>query len=110
MPTQGISLKYKRGIIMKAVILPLVLAGIFSASTFAATQINNSTEKDYVSIGNISFSQDGFDGGSDNLSKKADVMCKEISNVSSSDCFYKVVSTVGRTDFKTINIEIFKKK
>ncbi|EAO1799196.1 hypothetical protein EZM10_24415 [Salmonella enterica] len=95
---------------MKAIILPLILAGLFSASTIAATQINNGAENNYIPIGNLSISESGFDGSSENLSKKADVLCKEISNTSPDDCFYKTVASVGNSDFNTTNIEVFKTK
>ncbi|HAX5131076.1 TPA: hypothetical protein JZG72_004848 [Escherichia coli] len=94
---------------MKSMVMALICAGFFSVSTIAATQINNETESNYTAIGNLSISESGFDGGNENISKKADVICREISNIQPDDCFYKVVADAGNSDFNTTNIEIFKK-
>lgn len=94
---------------MKSMIMLLICTVFFSAPTIAATQINNETESNYTAIGNLSISESGFDGSNENLSKKADIICREISNIKPDDCFYKVVADAGNSDFNTTNIEIFKK-
>ncbi|WDB54706.1 hypothetical protein PS037_23610 (plasmid) [Escherichia albertii] len=95
---------------MKITTLSLLIASIFSIPAISATQISNKDESNYIPIGNIVVTENGFDGSAENISKKADVLCREISDIGPDDCFFKYVAGIGNSDFNSTNIEIFKRK
>lgn len=97
---------------MKYMISVLALTALFSTSVLAAHQITDEEVSNYSKIGDLSFSQDGLPAvGHEQFSEKADEKCKTLGDISPENCYYKVVAAVGDdTNFKNINLELFKKK
>jgi len=96
---------------MKKIISALMLSALFSASSFAATQITHEQTGDYTKIGNLAISQNGVPNvGTTEISNQADQKCQELDSVAPANCFYVVVAVAGNeSDYKDINLELFKK-
>lgn len=96
---------------MKRILSAIALAALFSTSAFAAQQITNEEKANYTKIGDLSYSQEGETTvGNEEYSAKADAKCQELGNIPADNCYYLIISKVGDdTNFKNINLELFKK-
>lgn len=96
---------------MKYITSIIALGLVFSASSFAAQQITNEEAASYTKLGDLVISQDGLPTiGHEGISKAVDEKCHELGQPAGEDCFYRIIGATGQqTNFKDINIEIFKK-
>ena len=84
---------------MKSIKVFAIACSLISFASFAAQEFTKEEASNYIKIGEVSVTQDGFSMGNDELSKEVDEKGGK---------YYVITSTQGKEDHKNINADIYK--